>query len=56
MRYKQNLRVVDGKVFSYQTHVANIVGNELHQIGHWSRTTQKHINYIAEEYCLVLIK
>ena len=55
-RYKQNLRIHEDNVWSYSTIVAKIVGSELHQIGYWSQTTQKHINYVADYYCLDLIK
>lgn len=48
-RFKQNLKVVDNKVYSYNTHVANIYRREkaVEQLGYWSVTTQKHINYVA---------
>jgi hypothetical protein len=55
-RYKQNLTIEGGKVFSYATHVATIKENELHQLGYWSMTTQKHINFVAKELNLKLIK
>lgn len=55
-KYKQNLKVVNNNVYSYTTHVATIQGNTLKQLGYWSQTTQKHINYIAKEYNLTLIK
>jgi len=55
-KYKQNLRVVGNYVISYTTKVAEIKGNELHQLGWWSVTTQKHINYAAKELQLELIK
>lgn len=55
-RYKQNLRVMGNNVWSYNTHVATIDGDKLHQLGYWSMTTQKHINYVAKEYNLKLIK
>ena len=55
-KYKQNLRLEGNKVISYVTHVATIKGNELHQLGYWSMTTQKHINYVAKEFNLNLIK
>jgi len=55
-RYKENLRQVGNNIYSYQTRVATIQGNELHQLGYWSMTTQKHINYVANEYGLTLIK
>jgi len=55
-RYKQNLRLENNKVFSYNTHVATIEGTQLIQLGWWSVTTQKHINYVANELELGLIK
>ena len=55
-KYKQNLKVEGDKVFSYNTHVATIDGTLLIQLGWWSVTTQKHINYVANEFSLGLIK
>jgi hypothetical protein len=55
-RYKQNLTRQGNKIWSYSTHVATIKGDELHQLGWWSVTTQKHINYVANELNLKLIK
>jgi hypothetical protein len=55
-KYKQNLRLEGNKVISYTTHVATIEGVELIQLGYWSMTTQKHINYVAKELGLKLIK
>jgi len=55
-KYKQNLRVENNKVISYTTHVATIENNNLIQLGYWSMTTQKHINYVAKELNLTLIK
>jgi hypothetical protein len=57
-KYKQNLRIEGHKVFSYNTLVARINRGETHltQLGWWSMTTQKHINYVARELNLTLIK
>jgi len=55
-RYKQNLRVDRDEVWSYTTHVATIAGGQLIQLGYWSMTTQKHINYVAQQFDLELIK
>jgi hypothetical protein len=55
-RYKQNLSINGNDVWSYTTIVAKIKGKELHQLGYWSMTTQKHINYVADQLCLTLIK
>jgi hypothetical protein len=55
-KYQQNLRVEGNKVISYTTHVATIEGQNLIQLGYWSMTTQKHINYVAAEYGLTIIK
>ena len=39
------------KVYSYNTHVATFKrGEPMVQMGWWSVTTQKHINYVAREY------
>ena len=55
-KYKQNLSIQGNNVWSYTTIVARIKGNELHQLGYSSMTTQKHINYVAKELDLTLIK
>ena len=55
-RYKQNLRIQGNDVWSYTTIVAKIKGNDLVQLGYWSMTTQKHINYVANYMNLNLIK
>lgn len=55
-KYKQNLRIDRNDVWSYTTKVARIEGNEIYQLGYWSKTTQKHINYVADYYDLILIK
>ena len=55
-KYKQNLRKDGNFIISYTTKVAEIKGNELHQLGYWSVTTQKHINYASRELGLTLVK
>ena len=55
-RYKENLMLIDDKVISYTTHVATIKRSELIQWKNWSVTTQKHINYAANQLNLTLIK
>jgi len=55
-KYKQNLAIQGNNVWSYSTIVAKIEGNDLLQLGYWSQTTQKHINYVADELDLILIK
>ena len=52
-KYKQNLTIIDNKeIQSYNTIVAKIdhLNREINQLGWWSVTTQKHINYVANEY------
>lgn len=56
MKYAQNLRVEGNKVFSYNTHVATIEGNQLVKLGYWSTTTSKHINHVADEYGLKVVE
>jgi len=53
-KYKANLSYDGHSVFSYSTRVAHVQGNELIQLGWWSVTTQKHINYAANELGLEL--
>ena len=55
-KYKVNLRIHGNEVWSYRTHVATIVDGQLLQHGYWSVTTQKHINYVADQYDLDLVK
>jgi len=54
-KYKQNLKIQGNNVWSYSTIVAKIDGSDLIQLGYWSMTTQKHINYVAKEFNLNLI-
>jgi hypothetical protein len=57
-RYKKNLEIRGNTVYSYNTRVAEInsEAGELKQLGYWSITTQKHINYVARELGLKIIK
>jgi len=55
-KYKKNLKIEENNVYSYNTLVAKIEGENLCQLGYWSVTTQKHINYIAKKLNLTLIK
>jgi len=55
-KYKQNLSIKGNQVWSYTTHVATIADDKLYQLGYWSMTTQKHINYVAKQLDLTLIK
>ena len=55
-KYKQNLSIIGNQVWSYSTHVATIEGNDLIQLGYWSQTTQKHINYVANQLDLILLR
>tara|TARA_R110000737_G_scaffold300246_1_gene307076 strand:+ start:67 stop:246 length:180 start_codon:yes stop_codon:yes gene_type:complete len=55
-KYTQNLRFEYPFVISYTTKVAEVKGDKLHQLGYWSMTTQKHINYASQELNKKLIK
>ena len=55
-KYKQNLRIEGNNVWSYSTIVAKIDEDNLIQLGYWSMTTQKHINYVSKYLDLNLIK
>jgi len=54
--YKDNLKLDGNKVMSYDTHVATISGDNLKQLGYWSKTTQKHINYVSQVMGLHVVK
>jgi hypothetical protein len=56
MKYTQNLIVIGNKVYSYNTLVAEINGNKLHELGKWSVTTSKHVNYVANLFDLTKIE
>ena len=55
-QYQANLLVIDDKVYSYATHVATIEYPNLVVPKWYSVTTSKHINYVAKEYNLNVIK
>ena len=55
-KYISNLTRKGNQIWSYTTHVATIQDDKLIQLGSWSRTTQSHINYVASELELTLIK
>tara|TARA_R100000149_G_C5780672_1_gene76773 strand:+ start:162 stop:356 length:195 start_codon:yes stop_codon:yes gene_type:complete len=57
-RYRENLIVVNNDVISYTTKVAEIDREKMaiKQLGYWSVTTQRHINYVAQQEELTLIK
>lgn len=57
-KYKQNLKVEDGYVYSYNTKVAKINDDDktIKPLGYWSMTTSKHINYVAREFGYKVVK
>ena len=55
-RYQDNL-IFDGKtVFSFEQPVAYIEGTELIQLDNFNASVQRHINFVAEELDLTLIR
>ena len=50
-RYKENLRIDGDRVISYATCVAiiDIEASTIRELGTWSKTTTKHVNYVASE-------
>ena len=53
-KYKKNLEYKGEAIYSYGTKVARVEFPKLVQLGYWSQTTQKHINYAAAELGLTL--
>ena len=72
IKYNANLMIIGNKVFSYCTHVATILDDNKTMIQHrpqedfgkngsvstgkWSVTTQRHIQLIAKEEHLKIIR
>ena len=56
-KYNTNLHIEGNKVISYTTHVATIDYSKqtITILGYWSKTTSKHINYVASELRLTKI-
>ncbi len=56
-KYKENLRYDESWVYSYGTKVGCIWDSVcIIQLGWWSVTTQKHLNYASKYLSLELIK
>jgi len=51
-KINNNCRIEGKNVISYTTHVATIDGRNLIIHGHWSATTSRHINEVANMYGL----
>jgi hypothetical protein len=55
-KYVDNLHIRGNDVYSYTTIVARIDGSKLHELGKWSSTTSKHVNYVAKYYGLTKVE
>jgi len=55
-RFKQNLRMHDGAIWSYNTKVATISDGKLIVPKWYSKTTSRHISYAASELGLKVIR
>jgi len=55
-RYRENLRMHDGAIWSYNTKVATISDGKLIVPKWYSQTTSRHINYAASQLGLKVIK
>ena len=50
-KLKNNLHIMFGTdVYSYTTKVAIIHDNYIEELGYWSVTTRRHINYVGQFY------
>ena len=47
-KLKDNLFMIGNDIISYETHVATIDGDKIIEHGKYSKTTSKHISYVAE--------
>lgn len=55
-RHGVNCVSIDNKLYSYETHVADISGTFMKELGWWSKTTSKHVRTAANDLGLTLIK
>tara|TARA_R110000822_G_scaffold310489_2_gene443463 strand:+ start:1790 stop:1990 length:201 start_codon:yes stop_codon:yes gene_type:complete len=55
-RYTPNCVSIRNKVYSYETHVADISDTFVTELGWWSQTTSKHVRTVANRLNLTLIK
>lgn len=55
IQLKQNLFRKGNNIISYETVVARIEGDKLIELGKFSRTTSKHICYVAQLYRLQVV-
>tara|TARA_R110000744_G_scaffold134922_1_gene244207 strand:+ start:7734 stop:7949 length:216 start_codon:yes stop_codon:yes gene_type:complete len=46
-KYQQNLKLKNDTIYSYGTRVAIIHSDVIEELGYWSKTTRKHINYVS---------
>jgi hypothetical protein len=51
---KNNLIKMGNKIYSYETHVATIVGSELLWVKKYSATTWRHLRFVENEFNLTL--
>ncbi len=50
-KLKNNLHILNGtEVWSYETKVGIIHDNHIEELGYWSVTTRRHINYVGQFY------
>ena len=57
-KYKQNLEIDNKYIYSYGTPVGKLdhINKQIIVEDYWSRTTSKHINYVAGEYGYEVIR
>tara|TARA_B110000503_G_C7110498_1_gene397862 strand:+ start:1193 stop:1390 length:198 start_codon:yes stop_codon:yes gene_type:complete len=55
-RHAPNCVSIGGKVYSYETHVADLCGTFVTEIGWWSKTTSNHVRSVANDLNLIYKK
>ena len=55
-RHSSNCVSIGSKVYSYETHVADICATFVTEIGWWSKTTSNHVKSVANALGLTLVK
>tara|TARA_R110000772_G_scaffold217579_2_gene328062 strand:+ start:1976 stop:2194 length:219 start_codon:yes stop_codon:yes gene_type:complete len=56
VRYGHNCISIGTKIYSYETHVADISDTLVTELGWWSKTTSKHVTIAANALGLTLVK
>ena len=55
-KYKGKLSLDGNRIYSYETHVGNILPDHIEMFKFYSKSTTTHVNYVGEFYDKKVIK